>query len=219
MRTPLPKMNTALVPTSITPKNSTTPVPISIVVGGYTEVVHWYRFVEKELKQSKREDSHWNWPRRFFGANLWAAATNRRAVSLQICVASPAGESVPIAQMLVVLPYHWPGDFQPGQSALKGAFLWLLSKTPPNALKSKGITADFPVTKAAIDAVVALSSGSGLGGRIGLHAATYSLVSRYRKDANMSVRPILQKTSKGMLPRHKFISLVRVNTGRYCYLP
>lgn len=84
----------------------------------------------------------------------------------QLRVADNQGNAVPVAQVILSVPYPSPADERDNC-----VFVWFVASAPARALKANNIQDTFSVLAAVLDTAVQVSIGHGLGGRIALHAA------------------------------------------------
>jgi hypothetical protein len=165
-------------------------VPVEFHPCDYADVVQWQRQIHQPFIQPlQRIGSDWNWPALFLGCHTVEQMCGRQALAFQMRVANQGGDAVPIAQVILSLPYYWPKDV--GERCV---FIWFVAASPSAALKKFGITDHFSCLKFVIDTAVQVSIAHGMDGRIGLHAAlgatktdSDALMKRY-KDIGLSQR-------------------------------
>ena len=133
----------------------------------------------------------------------------RKAISFQLRVKGPGGSAVPVAQAIFSLPYFYPGDLRK-----RCVFVWLIAGTPPSALQAFGVDERYSLMGPLLDTAIQVSLAHGLGGRIGLHAATGAtplesekLVQKYLDQG------LEQRTKSGVYFRRPF----RKDDGKFFY--
>lgn len=148
-------------------------VPLEITAASFEDVVAWQQLIQKPFVYPAGGIGHnWDWPALFIQCQVVETMMGRDTGVYQLSVENDKGEAVPVAQIIVTLPYAWPGP----KKSQGCAFLWFMMSTPHEALKEYGVSERFSVMNVVLDTLIQISLEHGYGGRIGLHAAAGSTV-------------------------------------------
>ncbi len=180
-------------------------IDAKVVEGGREEARRWHNVIQPLIATTDRLDRHWNWPRLVDNFGLLERLALRNTAYLQINVADPNGNAVPVGQVFVSdgFPY-FPRHREPC------VFLWYLAAAPAAALRANQVPSDLKLLRPLIDLALQFSFQRGYLGRLTLHAATSGdrakddvLCAKYEKARLIPIK------------KSRFVSWFRRNDGRY----
>jgi len=185
-------------------------IPAIVTEGDLRDAVYWHQTIHLPFIATSptfRLDRQWNWPTLVSWTYIIEKIMGRNTAFFQINVATPAGNALPVGQVLVSdgFPF-FPGLGEPS------IFLWYLAAAPLAALRYHKIPHDFKLLRALVDVAIQFSFQRGYDGRLTLHAASGGVAA---EDQNLYDKYY----AIGLIPYalHLPIRFVRRNDGRYFY--